>query len=170
MIIIDPDTNIAPHLLLQRNQYLFWFLAGGITNCPDHQATVIDALQKVDQYAQDPVVICNPRKKSFDITDPTQSVRQIAWEHAFLSISQVVSFWFCESPSNQPIALFELGKYIARNPKGIVVGCDPKYSRRFDVIEQCNHEEIVVEDTLDDLIRECKYKINAFLTPPSDPR
>jgi Nucleoside 2-deoxyribosyltransferase like len=103
------------------------FLAGGITRCPDWQSTAVELLADL------PVVILNPRRSDFRLTDdPTATENQIRWEHRHLERAQVVLFWFAEGPSVQPIALYELGA-LAASRRRIAVGTHPSYIRRSDV-------------------------------------
>lgn len=120
------------------------FLAGGITNCPDWQA---DAINLFPSWT----VLYNPRRPNFPIHDPTAAAGQVAWEFEHLAKADVVLFWFAGGESVQPIVLFELGSH-ARSDKPIVVGCDPTYLRRQDVVLQLGHlrPNIHVHDTLAD--------------------
>lgn len=105
------------------------FLAGGITGCPDWQATVRQALES------SAVVLLNPRRANFDVTDPTASEKQITWEHKYLRRATAILFWFpCETLC--PIVLFELGAALERN-QPLFIGCHPDYKRREDVRIQC---------------------------------
>lgn len=124
------------------------FLGGGISNCPDWQDDIIAKFYE----ARADVVLVNPRRTNFDITNPDMSRQQIGWEHNHLSRVDATLFWFpCETLC--PITLFELAKQAALG-KTIFVGCHPKYARKFDVEEQlrlmgCN---VVVVDNIDDLV------------------
>jgi len=124
------------------------FLAGGITGCVDWQKVSKDALMASNKYK----IICNPRRADFDVTDPTASEKQIKWEADHLKICTDILFWF-SSETIQPIALFELGKYL-NEKDNIFVGCDPDYSRKFDVITQVGiyRPDIKVWDNLDDMM------------------
>jgi len=106
------------------------FLGGGITNCKDWQS---DLVQEIDDLN---CVIYNPRRKSFDLKDPTQSEIQIRWEHHYLSESDIVIFYF-SSETLCPITLFELGSRLTSNLSGfnqsIYIYCEPDYQRKFDV-------------------------------------
>lgn len=119
------------------------FLAGGITHCPDWQAEAVRLLAPV------PAVVLNPRRRDFDVADPTEAERQIRWEHTHLRRAAVVLFWFSEGPSPQPIALYELGA-MAATGRVIAVGTHPGYPRRADVRIQLalSRPELVVHDTL----------------------
>ena len=121
------------------------FLGGGISNCPNWQLDMIDLLTCAD----DSLVLVNPRRDSFDITDETASDFQIKWEFKHLSASDAILFWFpCETLC--PITLYELGAAAHRgNP--IFVGCHPDYARRFDVATQLSlvRPDIKVRATLE---------------------
>jgi hypothetical protein len=119
------------------------FLAGGITNCPDWQSEMCGLLSSV------PLTLFNPRRKSFDVTDPLASERQIAWEYIHLRRADAVSFWF-PSETLCPIVLFELGAQLAIGGRPIFIGVHPGYQRRADVLIQTrlSRPDIVVVDSL----------------------
>lgn len=112
------------------------FLAGGITGTGDWQAAAIDDFKwHLDHYKsnQDWCLI-NPRRETFDITDPSMSDFQITWEHQHLDMADAALFWF--TPETMcPITLYELGKWSMTN-KPLFIGCDPNYQRKFDVYKQ----------------------------------
>nr|BFE67883.1 hypothetical protein GCM10020092_011840 [Actinoplanes digitatis] len=66
--------------------------------------------------------------------DDAEGVRQIRWEFDQLAAAAAILFWF-SSETTQPIALYELGRWAASD-KPLVVGADPGYERRFDVVQQ----------------------------------
>lgn len=106
------------------------FLAGGITDCPDWQAVARADLADL------PAAVLNPRRANFPIHDPTAARTQIEWEFRHLMRADVTMFWFPASGSTtQPIALYELGRYAAIK-NNVVVGADPTYVRRQDVLIQ----------------------------------
>ena len=105
------------------------FLSGGITGCPDWQKEVVNSLSSKN------VIVFNPRRKSFNIKDSSETYKQIKWEHDRLLESDIISFWFCKD-TLQPIVLFELGKYGFDKTKKLVVGIEPGYLRSIDVLVQ----------------------------------
>jgi hypothetical protein len=119
------------------------FLAGGITHCPDWQA---DAIQRLEQS---PLVLLNPRRCSFSLSDPNIGVEQIAWEHRHLRRATAILFWFPHE-TLCPIALYELGAW-SMTSKPLFVGVHADYPRRLDVIEQTRlaRPEVCVADSLD---------------------
>lgn len=104
------------------------FIAGGITNCPDWQQ---DFIQELDDYPY--VTLLNPRRKEFDIHNPYETEKQIIWEHRHLEEADLIIFYFSKGSVN-PIALFELGKYLEKSR--IVIGIEPGYERERDVTIQ----------------------------------
>jgi len=101
------------------------FLAGGITGCPDWQKELVKKLEKLD------ITIFNPRRKKFPIDNPSESLKQIRWEHEHLRKASAISFWFpCETIC--PIVLYELGAWSMMDKK-LFVGVHPDYSRKQDV-------------------------------------
>jgi len=124
------------------------FLAGGITGCPDWQATIIQMLQN------EKVTLFSPRRKNFDVTNPKESEVQITWEHKYLNATDAISFWFCEKET-QPITLLEFGRYTTKElGRKVFVGVDPKYPRIKDVQIQLSLErpEIQIVYSLSDLV------------------
>jgi hypothetical protein len=104
------------------------FLAGGITDCPDWQA-------EARLQLENDVVVLNPRRENFPIDDPSAAMEQVTWEFKHLARARKILFWFASGPSPQPIALYELGRHAALHHP-LVVGVDPNYVRRADVIIQ----------------------------------
>lgn len=119
-------------------KYTSVFLAGGITKCEDWQSKVIERLEPHD------ITVFNPRRKSFDISDTTEELRQITWEFRKLEEMDIFSMYFCNSESVQPICMYELGRYICRMRERfpndwddrIVVSVEEGYSRADDVFVQ----------------------------------
>lgn len=128
------------------------FLAGGITGCPDWQAEAVAALADLD------VVLLNPRRR----VTPHRgaAAEQVGWEFQALRRADLVLFWFAASQSVQPIALYELGAHAAGS-KQIVVGADPRYPRRADVVLQLSHVRpgLVVHDTLAATVAEARSRL-----------
>lgn len=131
------------------------FLAGGITGCQDWQQEMI--LQFVS-HANDPifskVILINPRRNDFDVSDPKASDFQIEWERHHLENVDAIIFWFpCETLC--PITLYELGVAAAEGTK-IFVGCHPDYARRFDVQKQLSliRSEVTVHEEFAKLLEE----------------
>lgn len=107
------------------------FLVSGITHCPPWQPVAAAALADF--------VVLNPRRADFDVSDPSQTDVQIAWEHRHLMLADVTLFWFpvCDAALTvQPITLYELGAAAAVPGRRLVVGADPGYPRRADVVAQ----------------------------------
>lgn len=100
------------------------FLGGGITSCPLWQPQMVDLLKDTD------LILVNPRRENFDITNPNMTVEQIEWEHKYLEKATARLFWFPKE-TLCPITLFELGKYCKINP--LFVGCHPEYQRKTDL-------------------------------------
>lgn len=134
------------------------FLAGGISNCPDWQKEMIARFKDVD----DGLILVNPRRDSFDVTNPNESDFQIDWEHRHLSIADAILFWF---PFNTlcPITLYELGVHAASGRDSgeavpLFVGCHPAYPRQFDVVKQLSliRPEINVRDNFTPLVEDVK--------------
>ncbi len=106
------------------------FLAGGITGCPDWQ----EQIKQTPLYRQWRVDLLNPRRPSFDVSNPAATQEQIEWEFNHLRAADAILFWFC-AEQVQPIALFELGRW-SMTTKPLFVGVNPNYPRKVDVYEQ----------------------------------
>jgi hypothetical protein len=130
------------------------FLAGGITGCPDFQTDVVEALKDTN------VIVFNPRRKNFDIKDPTASRKQITWEHDMFEYSDMLCFWFCKE-TIQPIVLLKLGKYLIASTKPAVIGIAPGYSRESDVRIQTtlDRPDVPIVDSFDRFLKEIKKMI-----------
>jgi len=118
---------------------VFVFLAGGITNCWEWQDEVIKELQS---YADtDTLVVFNPRRKNFPIHDPNASQQQITWEFEQLEQMDIFSMYFCNSDSDQPICMYELGRNLVKMQnkfpddweKRIIISVEDGYRRTKDV-------------------------------------
>ena len=114
------------------------FLAGGITGCKNWQSEVIKELEFED------ISIFNPRQTNFNIHDKSASVKQIFWEFERLEQMEIFSIYFCESNSDQPICMYELGRNILRMQNRfpfdwqnrIIISVEENYKRKQDVIIQ----------------------------------
>ena len=127
---------IAPSY--EKPKYNTVFLAGGITNCKDWQADVINEL--IDE----PISIFNPRREHFDFTDTAAPYVQIKWEFDRLEQMDLFSMYFCKSDSDQPICMYELGRNILRMQnrfpnsweERIIISVENGYKRERDVFVQ----------------------------------
>jgi len=108
------------------------FLAGGISNCPDWQKELESHLYFA--FGIHNFVVFNPRRDKFDFANERESVKQIEWEHSMLEQCDTLLFWFPKE-TLCPITLYELGAYTGKK-KNLVIGIDPHYKRKLDVITQ----------------------------------
>lgn len=116
------------------------FLAGGISKCKDWQSKVIEELK------YDDITIFNPRRKEFDVNNKSAAYDQIHWEFDRLEKADIFSMYFCNSESDQPICMYELGRYISRMQckyptdwrNRVVISIEEGYKRSLDVIAQVN--------------------------------
>ncbi|WP_327304404.1 nucleoside 2-deoxyribosyltransferase domain-containing protein [Streptomyces sp. NBC_01298] len=134
------------------------FLAGGITHCPRWQP---EAARELADF-----VVLNPRRADFDVSDPSQTDVQIAWEYAHLLRADLTLFWFpaCDaSLTVQPITLYELGAAAATPGRRLVVGADPGYPRRADVITQLSlsRPDLTVHSTLPETLTAARAELTA---------
>jgi len=138
----------APKKYTAKGTDVLVFLAGGITNCSDWQSNVISTLQELDESPEtcslDSLVLFNPRRENFPINDPSAASTQISWEFQWLERADILSMYFANSSSDQPICMYELGRNIARMQMRfptdwmhrIVVSIEQGYTRTNDVCIQ----------------------------------
>ncbi len=120
----------------EKIKYKSVFLAGGITNCNNWQLEVSNYLKVLNN-----ITIINPRNNNFNILD---NLNQIKWEFNQLEKMDIFSMYFCNSVSNQPICLYELGRNILKMQirfpndwwERIVISIENGYQRELDVVEQ----------------------------------
>ena len=133
------------------------FLAGGISNCPNWQATVRDRLQK----SCPELVLFNPRRETYDTTSSDRDfvlAEQIKWEHVHLHLATAILFWF-PSESVCPISLYELGTWSIMGPRQqtrVFLGTHREYTRRRDIQLQLElaNGSIHVHDDMDKSCRQ----------------
>ncbi len=133
MIELKCPNEWNPALVAQRGYGNLWdvgslFLGGGITSCPQWQPIMVDLLKDTE------LVLVNPRRDNFDVTQKGIQEEQISWEYKYLRAVTGRMFWFPKE-TLCPITLFELGKYIEKTD-ALFVGCDIDYGRREDLLIQ----------------------------------
>jgi len=77
-------------------------------------------------------VIFNPRRASFDVSDPSQTEVQIMWEFRYLRKANAILFWFPKE-TLCPITLYELGQWSVLSQQtrtALFVGTHPEYQRK----------------------------------------
>lgn len=160
----------APENFVSKNTdplFLFKvFLAGGITGVPDWQSEVVAKVRLIAGYskpfmntpAPSDILLMNPRRANFPMDDPKAARQQIEWEFHHLRTADVLSFWFA-AEAIQPITLFEYGYWLGQN-KPLIVGCDPNYPRRQDVLIQTGlaRPGLPIYSNLDSICSEIVYK------------
>ena len=137
-VVVAPDRNVPSGPSL--------FLAGGITGCPDWQSQAVRVLDDSG------LVLLNPRRENFPMTDPMAAETQIMWEHDMLRHADSVLFWFC-AETIQPIVLYELGAW-SMTDKKLYIGAHPEYPRRTDVVLQTRlvRPDVVIRHSLEALL------------------
>lgn len=127
------------------------FLAGGITNCPDWQAEVIQQLSDMPN-----LTIFNPRRGTYPSDHKHLDEEQITWEYKHLDKSTIILVWFSAATLN-PIVLYELGRWVNSNPDvPAFIGIEPGYKRTNDVIIQTKlaRPDIKIVSDLDALVEQ----------------
>jgi hypothetical protein len=104
------------------------FLAGSITGAWDWQAHISAKLVKI--MPEDAYVL-NPRRREFNVSDPSASEMQIVWEFNALEGATAILFWFAKGTLS-PITMYELGR-ATLTKKTIFVGVEPGFYREFDI-------------------------------------
>ena len=121
------------------------FLAGGITGCEHWQDKVINELERLATYHDlGNVLVYNPRRENFDVTNPDAEIEQIRWEHDHLNKCNIVSYFFAACESLQPITLYELGRYGMSKETEPVITVQKGYLRERDVLIQTALDGIAV--------------------------
>jgi hypothetical protein len=144
----------APDPSKEYTDYKNLFLGGGISDCFDWQSYFVSALvEKSKDIDTDSMALINPRRPVWDVNDKDICYQQIEWEYERLHDCDSRLFWFCPE-TLCPITLFELGKFSTDRYSLLLVGCHPKYKRRFDVIHQMKLEDssVKVVDSVDALV------------------
>ena len=132
--LMDPDDRISI------------FMAGGITDCPDWRKEVLELFNDYD------IQLINPLRDNFDGYDANRQIEQIEWEFEHLEMADIILFYFCKETLN-PITLYELGVCAAQD-RNIFVACHPEYKRKLDVIQQLSliKPEVVVHESIKDMV------------------
>jgi hypothetical protein len=138
------EVVIAPNERTLHRAKLSVFLAGGITNCHDWQSEVIEYLKQYEVNNELDLRVYNPRRPNFNIEtdDPEEQIR---WEYNNIKSATIFSMYFCNSESDQPICMYELGMHLGRkenfinyDPRGFItiISVEDGYKRANDVIIQ----------------------------------
>ena len=85
-IVIEAPNEVYS---LENNKNFKLFLAGGISNCPDWQAELIEKIKDLPG-----LTVYNPRRKNFPMDDPKAAEAQITWEYNKLKGVDGILFWF----------------------------------------------------------------------------
>ena len=115
----------APYKGVPNPKFPSIFLAGGITDCWNWQASVYGKIKHLN------LNVYNPRRVNAPNNLVKTAEEQIAWEYKYLRECQQVAFWFPEE-TLCPIVLFELGAALERH-QHLIIGCHKFYKRRLDL-------------------------------------
>ncbi len=124
------------------------FLAGGISNCPNWQDEVISQVLDIEG-----ITVYNPRRKIYPAEDTKAVEQQIGWEYKHLQEADVLIFWFSRGSLN-PITLYELGRWAHSSDKPLIMGIDPEYLRKQDVMIQTelSRPDIMIYETFESFV------------------
>ena len=133
------------------------FLGGGISNCPDWQAEMIEHFINSAH-----VTIYNPRREDFS---PDNEEQQICWEFDKLSKADMLVFWFPKE-TVCPITLYELGKWGNSTKTPMVIGIEEEYTRKRDIIIQTElaRPEIQIATDFDDFLWEAENMLKKLIS------
>ena len=160
MIEVITAPTLAPAMM--SDSKINVFLAGGITNCLVWQDEVIEHLQRLDaqKMKSSPAIrVFNPRRQNFPIGDPGAAMEQIKWEYDVLSNPRldIFSMYFCAGPSDQPICMYELGRYsvMFKNRfdvddirSRVIVSVEEGYKRAQDVFIQLGLDPVLSQSNI----------------------
>jgi len=149
LIITAPEEIYS----IQNNNNIKMFLAGGISGCSDWQSYVVNELRDIEN-----LTVYTPRRKKFPINDPNAAEEQITWEYQHLRDANILFFWFSRGSLN-PIVLYELGMWCNSTDKMAIIGIDPEYERKEDVIIQTKlaRSNQMIFNSLSEMIDEVNY-------------
>jgi len=143
--IIAPHEYISPSSPENKSsRHISVFIAGGVSGSFDWQQYITQELKQRVEAAADQhpsvrdftLVVLNPRREMYDVSDKSLAEPQIKWEFEHFKRSDAVMFWFPKE-TLCPIALFELGAQSRSRPADrLFVATDPDYQRKTDVIVQ----------------------------------
>lgn len=124
------------------------FLAGGISNCPNWQDEVISQVLDIEG-----ITVYNPRRKIYPAEDLQAVEQQIGWEYKHLQEADVLVFWFSRGSLN-PITLYELGRWAHSSKKPLIMGIDPEYLRKQDVMIQTSlsRPDVMIYETFESFV------------------
>lgn len=105
------------------------------------------------------VTFWNPRRDDWDSSweqDPTEGTQfheQVQWELDAQDDADYIVYYF-DPETQAPITLLELGSYGSQNAKNVIVCCPDGYFRKGNVVMFCNHHDIKIVDTFNELVDE----------------
>ncbi len=127
----DLDIRVPPNLDM-KSIHNKVFLGGCIGGCDDWQEKWLELFGAhvglKNKYQK--VTVYNPRW-DYEWT----STQQIEWEFERLRDSDVIVMWFGNGGMNR-IVFYELGMWINSTGRKAVIGCDPEFDRKDDVVIQ----------------------------------
>ena len=140
----------APTFPTEVDNSISVFLAGGITKCRNWQEDVIDYIEGNEFTTKKKIDlrIYNPRRSIFNILDKDASKAQIEWEYRMIEKADIFSMYFCNSESDQPICMYELGMRLGRLMERPY---DPEYGYRTIISVERGYkraEEVIIQTSL----------------------
>lgn len=126
------------------------FLGGGISGCPMWQDELIEKIKRRMSFTEKRIHVFNPR---WDYA--WTAYQQIEWEFNKLREADIIVMWFASGGQNR-IVFYELGMWINSTGRKAVIGCDPLFDRKEDVVIQTKlaRPDLTIYTSLDDVSRE----------------
>lgn len=153
--ILTAPTRL-PDVLLKDKSLKKVFLAGSI-----EMGKAIPWQDRVaEEVSAKKLILLNPRRADWDSSwtqDPTPGTQfheQVTWEQDYLSLADIVVFFF-DPKTQSPITLLELGHALGSGKK-IIVCCPDGYFRKGNVIIVCKRHGYKVLNEIEELIKEIK--------------
>lgn len=141
-----------------KNKNILLFLGGPIKGSENWQT---DICQDLNGY--DNLIITNPRRKSSQNFNFNE---QVEWETEYLNLSDIIVFWIpkehevVEGRLYGQTTRFEIGEWIAKNKKTIIIGIDDNFPMKKYIKNRLENDyKIKVYDTYNEVLKETKKEI-----------
>lgn len=135
------------------------FLAGGIPRQQNWQWEIVQFLADREL----PVTVFDPRREDYDKLSLLSIGSQISWETEKQREADLIAFWFCAG-TDCPVTFYELAVALERGAL-VVVGVDPEYKYKKEVIQRVNFARpwVVVHEGFENFREKLLQKIETLL-------
>ena len=133
------------------------FLGGCIGGCKDWQHEFIEILGNQPHVLTTNIHLYNPRWEY-----KWTGTQQIEWEFNRLREADVIVMWFGAGGMNR-IVFYELGMWINSTGRKAVIGCDPDFERKEDVVIQTKlaRPDLIIYTNLEDLVKQVISEVDS---------